>query len=397
MNETKKRGSGLTILLTALITFVLTLAIAAGAAAVALGQNGIAVVHGWLLARWAFVEEDVDQQAVSDGALKGMVEALGDRWSYYVDADSYLALKEKRANQYVGIGVTINYADERGLNILAVTANSPAEAAGLQMGEIITSVEGVSAAGEGAQTAGDLIPGKIGEQRTLTVLGLDGTEREVVLTLDAIYVEVAKGELLDNGIGLVTLVNFNTNSAAAFRKAVDELVAQGATALVFDVRSNGGGYVSQLVEILDYLLPEGVIFQHDFRWGKLDLSESDANCIDLPFAVLVDADSYSAAELFAAELREMVGAYIVGEVTSGKGYSQSTVALLNGGAMGISTAAYFTGNGVSLIGTGLTPDTLISLTEEQYILYRSGKLEHGDDPQLQEAIRLLNIELRQGA
>lgn len=375
----------LVVLLTAVITFALTLCMIG----VLLGQYGIAVVQGWMLARWAFVEEDADLQAASDGALEGLVNALGDRWSYYVDAEDYAALIERRSNQYVGIGVTVDYSGEEGIYIRAVTPGSPAEKGGLQAGEWIVMVQGVSAVGDARYEAVDLIGGQPGEERTLRVRGVTGEEREVTLILAAIEVEVAAGYLTEDGIGVVTLANFNSNSADKFREVTESLLERGAQALVFDMRGNGGGYVSELTEILDYLLPEGVVFQSKPRWGFTEKSESDADCVDLPFAVLVDENTYSAAELFAAELREMQGAYIVGEVTSGKGYSQNTFALRNGGAAGISTACYFTGEGISLIGTGITPDIVLSLTDEEESLRSAGALDPENDPQLQAALKLL--------
>ena len=130
-----------------LVSVVLTAALLLGALAILMGWDGLAVMEGWVLARWIFVEEDVDLQRVSDGALDGMVNALGDRWSYYVTEEQYESLKVRRSNQYAGIGVTVDGSDERGLYVVAVKANSPAEEGGLLPGETITSVEGVSAAG----------------------------------------------------------------------------------------------------------------------------------------------------------------------------------------------------------------------------------------------------------
>ena len=379
--------------LACLITALVSAAATLGVSALLLGGNGLAVVQGWLLARYAFVETDVDLQAVSDGALAGMVSALGDRWSYYLDEESYQATRERRSNQYTGIGVTVTYEDERGLTIREVTAGSPAAEAGLLPGEIITAVDGVSAAGE-AQAQGVERIGQIqaGETVTLTVLDAGGGLREAAVTVAAIDVEVASGRMLDDGGGVVALSNFHANSAEKFRAAVDGLIEQGAAALIFDMRGNGGGYIDELTQILDYLLPEGVVFRSDPRWGFDSAYESDASCVDLLFAVLVDENTYSAAEIFAAQLRETAGAPIVGEVTSGKGYSQLTLPLFNGGAVGLSTAAYFTGGGVSLIGTGITPDRVISLTDEQEALRAAGLLEPEDDPQLQAALAALTGE-----
>ena len=371
---------------TVLLSVVITLAVVAGAVIALLGRDGLAVVQGWLLARWAFVEEDADLSEAADQALSGMVTGLGDRWSYYVDEESYAALQDSRANEYLGIGVTVTTEREEGLSVLSVTPDGPADRAGVVAGDVITAVDGVSVAGEARSEGTGLIGGEAGTQQKLTLLGADGTTREVTVTLEYIQVAVVQGTMLDNGMGLVTIRNFNSRATEEFETAVTELVEQGASALLFDVRNDGGGYVRELTQMLDFLLPEGPVFQSSPRWGSATVIESDADCIDLPFGVLVNGQSYSAAELFAAQLRESAGAPIVGEVTSGKGYSQRTFPLLNGGALGLSTARYSTGSGVSLIGTGLTPDVEVSLTEEEAAKLAAGQLAPEEDPQLQALI-----------
>ena len=371
---------------TVLLSVVITLAVVAGAVIALLGRDGLAVVQGWLLARWAFVEEDADLSEAADQALSGMVTGLGDRWSYYVDEESYASLQDSRANEYLGIGVTVTTEREEGLSVLSVTPDGPADRAGVVAGDVITAVDGVSVAGEARFEGTGLIGGEAGTQQKLTLLGADGTTREVTVTLEYIQVAVVQGTMLDNGMGLVTIRNFNSRATEEFEAAVTELVEQGASALLFDVRNDGGGYVRELTQMLDFLLPEGPVFQSSPRWGSATVIESDADCIDLPFGVLVNGQSYSAAELFAAQLRESAGAPIVGEVTSGKGYSQRTFPLLNGGALGLSTARYSTGSGVSLIGTGLTPDMEVSLTEEEAAKLAAGQLAPEEDPQLQALI-----------
>lgn len=377
------------VLVTALISVPVTILLLLGGLFALLGRDGVALMQGWLLARWAFVEEDADLGRTADTALYGLISGLGDRWSYYVDADSYNDLVDRRANRYLGIGVTVNYTDERGLYILAVAADSPAERAGVLPGELIVAVDGASLAGDGRYSGLERIAGAQGDQRTLTLLSDGGQTREVTLTLAYIPQPVVTGQLLDNGMGLVTIRNFNSNATAELRQAVEELTAQNASALIFDVRNDGGGYINELTQMLDYLLPQGDVFRSDPRWGFSSVSHSDEACIDLPFGVLVNGDSYSAAELFAAQLRESLGAPIVGEHTSGKGYSQITFRLINGGALGLSTARYCTGSGVSLIGTGITPDVELSLDADQAALLGAHTLKPEDDPQLQALIALM--------
>lgn len=177
-------------------------------------------------------------------------------------------------------------------------------------------------------------------------------------------------------MGYVKLDNFYDNSAGRLKEAVAELQGQGARALIFDMRDNGGGYLTQLTDMLDFLLPEGPIFISRDRAGHERVTQSDAACVDLPMAVLVNANTYSAAEFFAAELQEQGAAVIVGEQTSGKGYSQQAFPLPNGGALNLSTAAYFTGSGVSLIGAGLRLDAQVEQTGQ-------------GDAQLEAALALL--------
>ena len=159
--------------------------------------------------------------------------------------------------------------------------------------------------------------------------------------------------------------------------------------LLLDLRNNGGGYLDELTTLLDYLLPEGTIFRSEDKAGHQSSVQSDAACVDLPMAVLVSGDTYSAAELFAAELQEMEWGIIVGTPTFGKGFSQQTFPLLSGGAINISTAKYFTGKGVSLIVTGLTLDRELELTEEQEQKLKNHALDPAEDPQLQAAIQMI--------
>ena len=370
------------------VTLLLTLAGVALAAWTVLGPGGLTLLEGLGLIRTSFVGE-YEESDVIDNAMAGMIAGTGDRWSYYLSPESYQAEMEHRANAYVGIGVTVDYSREEGLSIVGVTAGGPAEEAGLQPGELITAVDGVSAAGEDREEAIDLIQGEEGTTVVLTVQDEAGTEREVTVERRNIESDPVSYEMLEGDVGYVQISNFFSRSADGLKAAVDDLQSRGARALVFDVRNNGGGYLDELTAMLDYLLDEGPILQTRSHTGAEEVVESDAACVDLPMAVLVNADTYSAAEIFAGELQERGVGVIVGVPTSGKGYSQQTFLLPNGGAVGLSTAAYFTGEGVSLIGTGLTLDREVALTEEQAAQLAAGTLEHGEDPQLQAALELL--------
>ncbi len=365
------------------IAVLLTLLLSTGLWCLALGPSGIAMVQTYLLARFAFVEPDADLEGATDKALTAFVDGLGDRWSYYLPAQRHQETIERRANSYVGIGVTVDSVSrEEGLLVQSVTRDGPADKAGVLAGDVITAVDGVSIAGEGRETASDRIRGEEGTKVALTLLGEDGASRDVTCTRATLHNASAQGRLLDNKVGYVQLSNFYSGSADSFQAEVDALLEQGAESLLIDLRGDPGGYVSELEQILDYLLPEGPVFTHKPRWWFKSVYVSDENCVDLPMAVLVNQHSYSAAELLAAQLRESVDAPIVGERTSGKGYSQLTFPLANGGGAGLSTAAYCTGGGHSLIGEGIVPDVELSLPE-------GAALGGEDDVQLKAALELL--------
>ena len=371
----KKRFSLIHLLLLVLLTVAVTAGVGLAVLYQMVGKEGLSLLEGLHLINEKFVGE-YDEGEVVDAALEGMVEGLGDRWSYFLTEEEYEAQNQRRTNQYVGVGVTVNYESEEGLQIVEVTAGGPAEEAGLQPGELITAVDGFSLAGEARYEGADKIQGEEGTTVCLEVRGTDGQSRTVELKRTKLETDPVSAEMLENNVGYVRLSNFYDRSADRLKEEVTRLQEEGATALVFDMRNNGGGYLSQLTDMLDFLLPEGPIFITRDRAGNEKITQSDASCVDLPMAVLVNADTYSAAEFFAAELQEWGVAVIVGEPTSGKGYSQQTFELPNGSAVAISTGAYFTGSGTSLIGTGLTLDKEVYLTDQ-------------GDAQLEAALELL--------
>ena len=224
----QKRFSLFQLLLAAALTAAVVLA--AGALAVNHllgGAGGRSLVEAWHLINTRFVGE-YDQDAVIDGALEGMVNALGDRWSYTLTADELSAQNQRRTNQYVGIGITVNYANEEGLEILEVAAGGPAEEAGLLPGEVITAVDGTSLAGEARYEGADLIQGEEGTTVTLEVLGADGGTRTVEVTRASIETDPVESRMLEGDVGYVALSNFYDNSAQRLEEAVTALQEEGA-------------------------------------------------------------------------------------------------------------------------------------------------------------------------
>ena len=375
------------LILAALLGALVTAGAVLLAAWLLLGRWGLSVMEGGALVNTQFVG-DFDGDEAADAALDGMVNALGDRWSYYLTAEEYADQTERRSNRFVGIGVTVT-PEEAGARILSVEEGGPAQAAGLLPGEVITGADGQPLTGEAAQSAADLIRGEEGTQVTLTVLGTDGTEREVTLTRAVIQQKSVTWEMLDGDVALITVKNFYSGCAQQGREALAAAQDAGARGVVFDLRNDPGGYISELTDLLDAVLPEGPIFRTGGKGGGESVVESDSECVDLPMTVIVNGDSYSAAEFFAAQLQEDGWAVVVGSPTSGKGYSQLTFPLLHGGAVGLSTKTYRTGDGVSLVGTGLSLDVRVDLSEEDAALLSAGSLSHGEDEQLQAALGAL--------
>ena len=335
--------------------------------------------------------DEYDKTAMEDAAAEAMIDALGDRWSYYISAANYQNYKEQMANAYVGVGITIQQQeDEQGIRVLQVTVGGPAEEAGVLAGDALIAVDGQSIIGMDADEVKNLVRGEAGTTVELTFLR---QEQEITLTVErrSIQTAVATYEMLDDSIGLVTIENFDSRCFDETKAAIDTLMEQGAVALIFDVRFNPGGYSSELVKLLDYLLPEGDLFRTVDYLGRENVDQSDAACIEIPMAVLVNDSSYSAAEFFAAALSEYDAAVVVGPPTSGKGYYQQSFKLSDGSAVALSIGKYYTPNGVSLEGVGITPDAgaMVEVDEETYYAIYAGTLDPSEDPQIQRAVALL--------
>ena len=331
---------------------------------------------------------ETEKKALYDGAAAGMVSAMGDRWSYYMTAEEYTSYQQTMANAYVGIGITIQVNEEGFLTVLKVTPGSGAEEAGILPGDVVVEVEGQTTDALGTSGASALIRGEAGTQVSVTVRR---GEQLLPLQVQRRYIktDVAVGTMLDDGIGLIRIVNFDDRCREETVAAIERLREQGAKALIFDVRYNPGGYKHELVDLLDYLLPEGPLFRSEDYKGKVSVDESDAKFLDMPMAVLINSESYSAAEFFAAALKEYDAAILVGEATVGKGYFQETFVLADGSAANISTGKYCTPKGVSLANVGLTPDVAVEVDKETAQKIYLDTLEPMEDPQILAAIAAL--------
>ncbi len=370
----------LSYLLVAVCASLLTLALSTDA----VRPSKLQQLENYLL---NYFVDGVDKTELEDSAAQGMMDALGDRWSYYIPADEYAAYEENKNNAYVGIGITIQVEDG-GYRVTQVTEGGPSEEAGILPGDLLTEADGHSLAGLSSSEGKQFIQGKAGTKVALTLLR-EGQTLNLSVERRTVKVKVATGALLEDGIGLVKIRNFNTNCYTESKAVIEDLLAQGATSLIFDVRYNGGGYAHEMTKLLDYLLPEGDLFRTVDYAGRESVDKSDARHLDVPMAVLVNGSSYSAAEFFAAALKDYDAAILVGEKTSGKGHYQNTFKLIDGSAVAISTGKYFTPKGVCLEGIGLTPEVYVEVDAETASQIYAGTLDFSEDPQVIAAINAL--------
>lgn len=369
---------------------------------------GAALATGLFLGPWAIdsgeytkleqlqdlIEEqfigEADPVAMGDAAAAAMVDSLGDRWTYYLSAEDFNLHLQQVANEFVGVGITITVREDGELEVMKVSQGSPAQEAGIQVGDILTHANGQSCSEAGLEGTGTIVRG---EEGTTVELTLRRGNETLVLNVERRRFElpVATWQLLEGNVGLIKIENFDERCADETLAAIDAAIAAGADRLLFDLRNNPGGYKKEMVAILDYLLPEGILFRSVRYDGKEETDTSDADFLDLPMAVLVNSESYSAAEFFAAALREYGVAQVIGEQTVGKGYFQYTYQLQDGSGVGLSVGKYFTPDGVSLAEAGgLTPDVEVEVDEETFALIYYDNLDPMEDPQVLAALDVLN-------
>ena len=372
------------------LSYVLVAALACGATlffvSASTDYNKLEDLENLILTSFA---GDADKTKIEDAAADAMVNAMGDRWSYYIPAAELPSFLENSENAYVGIGVTVQATDDNsGLMVIAVQPGGPAEEAGVQVGDVIIQVDGESAQDRTVSEISAMIKGEEGTVVSITVLR-SGEGITMTVARKRMETTVASSKLLNEHVGLVTIQNFDERCADETIAAIKALLNQGADMLLFDVRNNPGGYVDELTKVLDYLLPEGNLIRTVGTDGSDETVTSDADCVKVPMAVLVNENTYSAAELFAVDLSEYGVARIFGQKTSGKGFFQQVFQFSDGSAAGISVGRYYTSQGNNLEGIGLTPDEEIKLDDESEALLYNGMLEPENDAQLQAALSYL--------
>lgn len=308
---------------------------------------------------------DADYNELYNAAAAAMVKSIGDKWSYFMNAEEYEAYKLSSSNEYSGIGVSVKVNSSGEFEVFSVEESSPAANAGIAVGDIITAIDGEDVSDKTLEDVSLLIRSKVNKDFPMT-LESGGDTKTVTVACEIIYKNPVSARLLDGNIGYIKISNFEAGSSENTKKAIEQLLQTGATSFIFDVRNNPGGLLTELVDLLDYILPEGDLFISVDKSGKETVQTSDKVSLRNKMIVLVNGNSYSAAEFFAAALQEYNWATVVGEQTTGKARSQITLELSDGSAVHISTHKYLTPNRVDLAEAGgVTPDIAVAQDDEK--------------------------------
>ncbi len=307
---------------------------------------------------------EADEADYEAGVYKGIVSALEDHYANYYTKEEYKEMMEADSGTFVGIGVLVSLDEEDRLEILEVYEGSSAKEAGLQVEDRIIAVGDQSIEGWTTDEAVAVIKGKEGSEVTLTILR-GQEEFEISLKRKSVDVPSVKLEMKEGEIAYISISQFQENTDEQFSQALASAKEAGAKGLVFDVRNNPGGYYDTVCNMLDELLPEGVMVYTMDKNGKKVEEKSDANCINLPMVVITNGDSASASEVFTGALKDYELASVVCTTTFGKGIVQSVMPMEDGSAIKITTSKYYTPKGNNIHGKGIEPDVEVKKEEDQ--------------------------------
>jgi carboxyl-terminal processing protease len=307
---------------------------------------------------------EVDKDKLVDESLDAGVKSLDDRFSAYFDPKAYKEFEEATDGAFEGVGMNVAEV-ERGLRVLTVFENSPAERGGIRAGDVITAVDGRSLQGKTSEQATTLIKGPAGTEVTLQVATGKQEPRDIRLKRARVDVPVVKAEMEESGgrkIAHVRLAGFTSGAHGEVRKAVDDLLGKGAQGVVLDLRNNGGGLLNEAVLVSSIFIPEGKIVSTKGRSRPERVYEATGGAIpgSVPVAVLVNRQSASASEIVTGALQDRKRATVVGTRTFGKGVFQEIEQLSNGGALDITVGEYFLPSGRNIGGGGVAKGDGIS-------------------------------------
>ena len=332
--------------------------------------------------------EDYDKELAEELMYTGLAAGVGDPYTYYLSADSLAGQMEKNSGHFVGIGVEIYAGDDGYIVVSSVTPGGPAEAAGILAEDKITEVDGESITGKTAADVSALVKGEAGTDVTLTIFREStGEVLEKTVTRQDIQVKTVSWRMMEDNIGYIAITNFRENTYSQFKEALDMLEAEGMEKLVLDLRNNTGGLVKSAHEIGEELLPEGIMVYTMDKDGNREDTLCDDVYNDVPLVVLVNGNSASAAEILAGAIQDTGRGQLIGTTTFGKGLVQRLFTLPDGSGLNVTIQKYYTPNGTSIHGVGITPDYEVELPEEYA---QQTNIPAEADTQLQKAVEVLS-------
>ena len=309
---------------------------------------------------------DIDKQTMIDGLAYGFVAGLNDRYAGYLTVDEAKENTNSLMGYNTGIGIQVTmHPDTFNIYVSEVHKDSPAEKAGMKKGDEIVSLDGKIVKEVGYSAAINYIPTiPIGQKIAVSVLR-NGVSLNLEITLSQFISQSVFYEKIGN-LGYINITTFNDKTVEQFKAAVDNLINQGALALIFDVRGNRGGTIGSVCQMVDYLVPEGLVTKIDFKCDELDeVLMSDKHEINLPMAVLTDNKSASASELFTQSLIDYGKAVSIGRKTYGKGVVQRTFTLSDGSQVRFTVAKYYSKSGKCIDGVGIEPTVPVEWTDNE--------------------------------
>ena len=337
--------------------------------------------------------DPVDRERMGQSAAAAMISGLGDKWSRYMSAEEYRTYQLSSTNEYSSIGISILKSEYGGFQVTMVNSDSPAAQAGLNAGMLITAVDDESVKEMDADEVRTLIRSKLNGVFTITV---DGRSDPIRVDCTRSYVNPVSYRIERTGAGYVKIDNFEAGSGAAAVSAIEDMLNANVTSFVIDIRDNPGGLLSEMTELLDYLLPKGDLFIAIDKSGREEVTKSDNMSLDAPICVLINNETYSEAEIFAAVIKEYQWGKLIGLPTTGKTRTQHIIEVSDGSAILLSTRSYLTAGGTDIAQSGgVVPDMVVYNVQEEDTgneedADSTGTTMYNDDDQLRTALTLLS-------
>lgn len=325
--------------------------------------------------------EAADSELMIEGAIRGMVEALNDPYSVYLEPETYARFMEQVKGSFGGIGILVGYRDE-GLTVVRPYEGTPAAVAGLRAGDLILAVDGKDTQDMDLETAVLLMRGEVGTEVRLTIRRGHQEPREYMVVRRQIQVPTVEGELKEGGIGHVVLSQFTEKTGGELAYLLNSF-GRDLRGLVLDLRDNPGGDLMAAVEVADLFLGAGPVVHIDYRTGEDETYYSEKGRLEVPLVVLVNRTTASAAEIVAGAVKDTDSGVLVGTQTYGKGVVQNVFPLRNGAGLKLTTARYLTPSGYDLHQKGITPHIEVQ-----------DSADFESDPQLDKALEILKAGLR---